>query len=96
MALEVETNGNVIEDVEEDDQAANMDLRMAELNTHLLVATQFLQRCSGKLNTNTHVISCVKEGDQASNMDLRMAELNTHLLVATQFLQRCSGRIGIR
>ena len=48
MALEVETNGNVIEDVE-DDQAANMDLRMAELNTHLLVATQFLQRCSGSI-----------------------------------------------
>jgi len=45
----VETNGNVIEDVEED-QEGNMDLRLAELNTHLLVATQFLQRCSDKLS----------------------------------------------
>ena len=32
---------------EDDEGSCNVDLRIAELNTQLVVVTQFLQRCSG-------------------------------------------------
>ena len=55
MALEAENNGNIVENGGENENiggmnnnlTAVMDLRIAEVNTQLLVITQFLQRCSG-------------------------------------------------
>ena len=55
MALEAENNGNIVENGGENENigwmnnnlTAVMDLRIAEVNTQLLVVTQFLQRCSG-------------------------------------------------
>ena len=55
MALEAENNGNIVENGGENENIGNltavMDLRIAEVNTQLLVVTQFLQRCSGNLGS---------------------------------------------
>ena len=59
MALEAENNGNIVENGGENENiggmnnnlTAVMDLRIAEVNTQLLVITQFLQRCSGNLGS---------------------------------------------
>ena len=55
MALEAENNGNIVENGGDNENiggmnnnlTAMMDLRIAGVNTQLLVVTQFLQRCSG-------------------------------------------------
>jgi len=58
MALEAENNGNIVENGGDNENiggmnnnlTAMMDLRIAGVNTQLLVVTQFLQRCSDKLS----------------------------------------------